>query len=141
MRAPTASSPQPADRPEDRQTRQQGWKLVIGFEGKGDEEALVLEASRQAFPKAPALTPNAVKAILQYTALPVTDAQGKPAHWVQEGETLWGLSRRYRAPLASLLELNPALSQRVARVGADRALRAGDLLTLPGTTVQASAPH
>ena len=37
--------------------------------------ALVIEANRAAngYPRAPALTPNAVKALLQFTALPLHD--------------------------------------------------------------------
>lgn len=40
--------------------------------------ALVLEAGREAHPGAPALTPNAVKAILQYTAIPLCPAGTDP---------------------------------------------------------------
>jgi serine protease AprX len=38
--------------------------------------ALVLEANHKAFPSSPPLKPNAVKAILQFTALPAHDDQG-----------------------------------------------------------------
>jgi len=38
--------------------------------------ALLLEANRSAHPNAPALTPNAVKAILQYSSLRIRDAAG-----------------------------------------------------------------
>ena len=38
--------------------------------------ALVIEAHRQTNPNAPPLTPNAVKAILEYTSIPMRDAHG-----------------------------------------------------------------
>jgi hypothetical protein len=47
--------------------------------------AVVLEASRTAFPSAPPLTPNAVKAILQFTALPARDDQGVPYDVLTQG--------------------------------------------------------
>ena len=47
--------------------------------------ALVLEANRAAFPSAPRLTPNAVKAILQFTALPARDDQGVPYDVLTQG--------------------------------------------------------
>jgi serine protease AprX len=46
--------------------------------------ALVIEAHRSAFPAAP-LTPNAVKAILQYTSLPVRDEQGVAYDYLTQG--------------------------------------------------------
>ena len=52
--------------------------------------ALMIEANRSAFPAAP-LAPNAVKAILQYTSLPVRDEQGVDATTIS-----------LRAPAASI---------------------------------------
>lgn len=47
--------------------------------------ALILEANRVAHPGAPALTPNAVKAILEYSSLPVRDASGGQYDELSEG--------------------------------------------------------
>ena len=47
--------------------------------------ALVLRANRIAFPSAPPLTPNAVKGILQFTALPARDDQGVPYDVLTQG--------------------------------------------------------
>ena len=46
--------------------------------------ALIIEANRGAFPNAP-LSPNAVKAILQYTSLPVRDEQGVEYDYLTQG--------------------------------------------------------
>jgi subtilisin family serine protease len=47
--------------------------------------ALILEAQRVAHPGTPALTPNAVKAILQYSSVPVRDGSGAsiPLVWFE----------------------------------------------------------
>jgi serine protease AprX len=47
--------------------------------------ALVIEANRQAHPNAPSLTPNAIKAILQFSATPVGFATGAPSDALTEG--------------------------------------------------------
>ena len=47
--------------------------------------ALILEASRNASPSGTPLTPNAVKAILQFTALPVRDDQGVEYDYLTQG--------------------------------------------------------
>ena len=47
--------------------------------------ALILEANRTAFPSGAGLTPNAVKAILQFTALPARDDQGVPYDVLTQG--------------------------------------------------------
>jgi serine protease AprX len=47
--------------------------------------ALVLRSNRVAFPSGPSLTPNAVKAILQFTALPVRNDQGVPYDVLTQG--------------------------------------------------------
>ena len=47
--------------------------------------ALIMEAHRTAFPSGAPLTPNAVKAILQFTALPARDAQGVPYDVLTQG--------------------------------------------------------
>src|SRR4030095_10559924 len=47
--------------------------------------ALVIRAHRLQFPSAAPLTPNAVKAILQYTALTVRDDQGAPYDLLTQG--------------------------------------------------------
>jgi len=46
--------------------------------------ALIIEANRAVFPNAP-LGPNAVKGILQYTALPVRDEQGTAYDYLTQG--------------------------------------------------------
>jgi hypothetical protein len=46
--------------------------------------ALMVEANRATFANAP-LAPNAVKGILQYTALPVRDEQGSPYDYLTQG--------------------------------------------------------
>ncbi|HKH71731.1 MAG TPA: S8 family peptidase [Vicinamibacterales bacterium] len=46
--------------------------------------ALIVEANRAAFPTA-SLRPNAVKGILQYTALPVRDERGSPYDYLTQG--------------------------------------------------------
>ena len=74
----------------------------------------------------------------------VPAADGRPGHWAQEGESLWGIARAYGTTVSDLLRENPALAERVASQGAERALRAGDdVLRLPqgsrleaGTQVQ-----
>ncbi len=47
--------------------------------------ALVIEASRSTHPLAPALSPNAIKAILQYTATPVGFSQSTPPDALTQG--------------------------------------------------------
>jgi len=47
--------------------------------------ALILQAHRNAFPSSPPLSVNAVKAILQYTALPVRDAGGGRYDFLTQG--------------------------------------------------------
>ena len=47
--------------------------------------ALVIEASRLANPRGPAITPNAVKAILQYTATVLRDDTGAPCDVLTQG--------------------------------------------------------
>jgi serine protease AprX len=47
--------------------------------------ALVLEANQRAHPGAPPLTPNAVKAILQYSSLPMFDGMGVPYDSLTQG--------------------------------------------------------
>jgi len=47
--------------------------------------ALVIEASRLANPQGPAITPNAVKAILQYTATVLRDDTGAPCDVLTQG--------------------------------------------------------
>jgi serine protease AprX len=47
--------------------------------------ALIVQAHRAAFPSAPPLTPNAVKAILQYTALPVRAGDGTAYDYLTQG--------------------------------------------------------
>lgn len=48
---------------------------------------LMLEANRHtnSYPSAPSLSPNAVKAVLQYTAISLLDASGAPRHPLQQG--------------------------------------------------------
>jgi serine protease AprX len=46
--------------------------------------ALIVEANRTAFPSTP-LAPNAVKGVLQYTALPVRDEQGNSYDYLTQG--------------------------------------------------------
>jgi serine protease AprX len=50
--------------------------------------SVVLQASRAANAGAPALTPNALKAVLQYTALPVKNAAGQPYDALTQGTGL-----------------------------------------------------
>ena len=47
--------------------------------------ALILEASRNASPSGTPLTPNAVKAVLQFTALPASDDQGVGYDYLTQG--------------------------------------------------------
>ena len=47
--------------------------------------ALIVEANRTAFPNAPPLTPTAVKAILQFTALKAHDEHGAEYDWLTQG--------------------------------------------------------
>ena len=49
--------------------------------------AVVLEATRTAnrYPLNPSLTPNAAKAILQYTAIPLSDDSGAQYDWLHQG--------------------------------------------------------
>lgn len=57
---------------------------------------------------------------------------GERRHWVQEGESVSTIARQYGVSVRALLLANQDLSQRPARVGARRGLRAGDdVLRLP----------
>ena len=47
--------------------------------------ALVIEANRAAFPNHQPLTPNAIKAIFEYTAFNMKDANGQPVHRLIQG--------------------------------------------------------
>jgi serine protease AprX len=47
--------------------------------------ALIVQAHRDAFPSSPPLTPNAVKAILQYTALPTHTSDDVPDDYLTQG--------------------------------------------------------
>lgn len=71
---------------------------------------------------------------------PITDNQGQPAataaapvtgqrHTVKEGETLYGLAKRYGITVDELIAANP---------GADKGLRVGQLLTIPDQEVPAT---
>lgn len=52
-----------------------------------------------------------------------TNGNGSRQHRVRSGETLWGLSQRYRTSIGKLRDANPFL--------AERELRAGDSLIIP----------
>ena len=55
---------------------------------------------------------------------------GKMQHWVQDGDRIATIARRYKVPPQKLLELNPTIADRVAKRGA-AGLRSNDLLLLP----------
>jgi serine protease AprX len=72
----------PALRVGDAYLRLSGTSMAAGV--VSGTAALIVEANRAAFPSAP-LAPNAVKGILQYTALPVRDEQGNPYDFLTQG--------------------------------------------------------
>ena len=56
---------------------------------------------------------------------------GVQQHLVQKGDTLWGISRKYKVPLKSIVQAN--------RIKLTKRLQIGEKLLIPGTTTQAGA--
>ncbi len=82
--------------------------------------ALVVEANRTAFPNAPPLTPTALKAILQFTALKAHDEHGAEYDWLTQGAGVVN-----PAGAIELAEQIDALARRLVLV-ADRQRRRRD---------------
>ena len=55
---------------------------------------------------------------------------GVQQHLVQKGDTLWGISRKYKVPLKSIVKAN--------RIKLTKQLQIGEKLLIPGTSVQSA---
>ena len=70
-----------------------------------------------------------VTTVLFFVALAGIKANaGVQQHLVQKGDTLWGISRKYKVPLKSIAQAN--------RIKLTKRLQIGEKLLIPGTTAQ-----
>ena len=69
-----------------------------------------------------------ITALLVFTFSGIGLNAGAHQHLVEKGDTLWGISRKYKVPLKSIAQVN--------RIELTKPLQIGEKLLIPGTTFQ-----